>query len=213
MISAHVCDHAYDPAMCLSMISDAISNNGVQEPSGIDVVRTLLSKSLQQMKVAMEEANSTKSRLINDREVRASLADCLELIDMSMDRVNDILAALPNWSIKYHIFVIHKWLSGVLTNHVTCLDDINTISGSPSKSLILDLIATTRTSLAVISSLSALDNDVTRLLNEEVLSWLAVRDRKILESSLLNINANVVVAKDGSGDYRTIQEVVSSGTK
>ncbi|KAJ6894515.1 hypothetical protein NC652_028319 [Populus alba x Populus x berolinensis] len=41
-------------------------------------------------------------------------------------------------------------------------------------------------------------------------SLMPVMDRKLLESSVSNVEANVIVAQDGSGDYTTIQEAVNS---
>ncbi|CAL5410820.1 unnamed protein product [Camellia sinensis] len=47
-------------------------------------------------------------------------------------------------------------------------------------------------------------------LNGEFPRWVTTRDRKLLETSPKDINADVVVAQDGSGNYGTVNEAVSS---
>ncbi|XP_057505492.1 pectinesterase-like [Actinidia eriantha] len=42
--------------------------------------------------------------------------------------------------------------------------------------------------------------------------WVSARDRKLLESNTVNIKANVIVAKDGSGTYRTISQAIQSAS-
>ncbi|KAG1334168.1 putative Pectinesterase 2 [Cocos nucifera] len=50
-----------------------------------------------------------------------------------------------------------------------------------------------------------------RLLSDGFPNWLSATDRKLLQSSM--INADLVVAKDGSGDYKTISEAIAAAMK
>ncbi|MGV7354939.1 hypothetical protein PJM26_31100, partial [Mycobacterium kansasii] len=56
------------------------------------------------------------------------ISDCLDLMDLSRDRVFDAIKLLANKNNKNNDIKIdiniRTWLSGVLTNHVTCLDQI-----------------------------------------------------------------------------------------
>lgn len=47
-------------------------------------------------------------------------------------------------------------------------------------------------------------------LNGEFPSWVTSKDRRILESTVGDIKANVVVAKDGSGKFKTVATAVAS---
>ncbi|KAL7244113.1 hypothetical protein ACSBR1_016362 [Camellia fascicularis] len=40
--------------------------------------------------------------------------------------------------------------------------------------------------------------------------WVTAKDRKLLEAVAGTVNANVVVAQDGSGNYKTVNEAVAS---
>ncbi|XP_011016743.1 PREDICTED: pectinesterase-like [Populus euphratica] len=204
-----ICNQAHDPQECLSILSEAVSTEGVQESNGVGLLKIFLVKSLSQMRMAKAVANAVNSK-INDHKHQAALADCVELMDMSIDRVTDTLSALGNWGSQSDASDANTWLSGVLTNHVTCLDGVDTIDQPSMKKLLQDLISRMRTSLATVSSLSAPDTDLVQPLNGGVPSWILGRDRKLLESSVSNVEANVVVAQDGSGDYTTIQEAVNS---
>jgi len=204
-----ICNQARDPQECLSILSEAVSTEGVQESNGVGLLKTFLVKSLSQMRMAKAAANAVNSK-INGHKHQAALADCVELMDMSIDRVTDTLSALANWGSQSDASDANTWLSGVLTNHVTCLDGIDTIDQSSMKKLLQDLISRMRTSLAAVSSLSASDTDLVQPLNGGFPSWILGRDRKLLESSVSTVEANVVVAQDGSGDYTTIQESVNS---
>jgi len=204
-----ICNQAHDPQECLSILSEAVSTEGVQESNGVGLLKTFLVKSLSQMRMAKAAANAVNSK-INGHKHQAALADCVELMDMSIDRVTDTLSALANWGSQSDASDANTWLSGVLTNHVTCLDGIDTIDQPSMKKLLQDLISRMRTSLAAVSSLSASDTDLVQPLNGGFPSWILGRDRKLLESSVSNVEANVIVAQDGSGDYTTIQEAVNS---
>ncbi|EEF39557.1 Pectinesterase-2 precursor, putative [Ricinus communis] len=207
---ASVCDRAHEPQACLRMVSEAVAaDDGVQELNGVHLLKTLLIESLPQMRMGIESAGYIIRRT-NDHKDKAALADCLELMDLSIDRVNHTLAALANWGSKSDADDAHTWLSGVLTNHVTCLDGIVLTGQQSIKNLMQDLISRTRTSLAVLASLSASNKGNLRPLSGGFPWWIRVKDRKILGSSSENIQANVVVAQDGSGDYSTIQEAVAS---
>lgn len=48
-------------------------------------------------------------------------------------------------------------------------------------------------------------------MEREFPSWFSVHDRKLLRAS--SVKANVVVAKDGSGNYRTVQAAINVAAK
>jgi pectinesterase len=76
-----------------------------------------------------------------------------------------------------------------------------------------DLISRARSSLAVlVAVLPRKDHDefIDESLNGDFPSWVTSKDRRLLESSAGNIQANVVVAKDGSGKFKTVAEAVAS---
>ncbi|KAA8515475.1 hypothetical protein F0562_018914 [Nyssa sinensis] len=102
-----------------------------------------------------------------------------------------------------------------VTNHVTCLDGLN----GPAQSIrpiIKDLISSARTSLAMVVAIAITpleEAEVMQPLNGKFPNWVSSKDRKLLEASIKDIKANVVVATAGSGNYKTVKEAVASVPK
>lgn len=100
------------------------------------------------------------------------------------------------------------------------LDD--SVSASSLKPLLEDLISRAKTSLAlfVATSPSTDHSHVHDFIQQPLLpgkfpSWVSSsRERRLLrrqgQKSGLGINANVVVAQDGSGKYKTVKEAIAS---
>ncbi|MCI54491.1 pectin methylesterase, partial [Trifolium medium] len=64
----------------------------------------------------------------------------------------------------------------------------------------------------LVSVLPQKDHDefIDESLNGDFPSWVTSKDRRLLESSVGDVKANVVVAKDGSGKFKTVVEAVAS---
>ncbi|XP_065862273.1 pectinesterase-like [Euphorbia lathyris] len=211
VIPVDVCDKAHDPLSCVIHISEAVADN--KEHDGLSLLKSFVIKSLPKMRMAMEAAPDTSRSIQINNHKDAGLADCMHLMDLSIDRANSTLAALTNWGTQSDLENAHTWLSGILTNHFTCLDGLanNTIQQSSMKELVQDLIPRTRTSLALLVSLLAPDHkDVLQPLSSGFPSWISGRDQRLLKNPPRNIKLNAVVGRDGCGNYRTIQEAVDS---
>ncbi|KAL7253837.1 hypothetical protein ACSBR1_008224 [Camellia fascicularis] len=136
-----------------------------------------------------------------DERENVALADCLSLYDHTILQLNRILK--PNT--KYNQFDAQTWLSTALTNLDTCragavelgvLDFLMPIMLNNASELISD-------SLAINDGLQGQQN-----YNERFPSWVSSHDRKLLQSSSPVGKANLVVARDGSGHFRTIREAL-----
>ena len=130
---------------------------------------------------------------------------------------------------------IQTWLSAALTFHQTCKDTADAyghglgsetfvimtqISNKMDYLLQLGSNTLTFTSRMISSSTSSSHNTKInngtnsrssgrRLLTapaQQFPKWVSARDWKLLESNTVNIKANVIVAKDGSGTYSTISQ-------
>ncbi|KAJ7967650.1 Pectinesterase [Quillaja saponaria] len=149
------------------------------------------------------------SRRINNPKEQAALLDCVQLMDLSMDRVWDSILALNEKTTISHKDA-HSWLSSVLTNHVTCLDGLEGSAKDLMETDLSDLILRARTSLAMLVAISPSKDEIVEPLNGDFPSWVTSKDRKLLETLPNDVKANVVVAKDGSGKFKTVKEAVAS---
>ncbi|KAL5721074.1 pectinesterase [Ranunculus cassubicifolius] len=205
-----ICTHAHDPNSCLSFVTPLVEDtNG--KISEIDLLKTFLNISISHIGDTMNLSKKLGNR-VNDMREKAALADCVDLMDSSIGRTHDSISVLSKSSSQQNYFDAQTWLSSVLTNHVTCLDELP--GSSKIRTHLEILIARARTSLAILTSAmtSSTKNDdfLTRSLNGEFPSWVTHRDRKLLSGSNAAVNADVVVAKDGSGNFKTINEAVAA---
>ncbi|CAK9187767.1 unnamed protein product [Ilex paraguariensis] len=206
-LTAHVCDQAHDPVSCLAVVSE-VESGGSSQTNSVDLLKMVLERSTSHIQETIDTAVNINGR-INDRREQAALADCLELMDLSMDRVMNSMVAFGSPSARSH-FDAHSWLSSVLTNHVTCLDVLDGPARPIMEPMLKDLMSRARTSLALLVAIRPREVEVLQPLNGDFPSWITRRDRRLLQSLPKDIKANVVVAKDGSGNYKTVKEAVAS---
>ncbi|XP_043707374.1 pectinesterase-like [Telopea speciosissima] len=190
-LPSQICNRVHGPASCLQIF---------------------LNNSVSHIAEVIDAANHI-SRRINDAHEQAPLADCVELMELSIKRVNDSVVAIGHGSTESSLADAHAWLSSVLTNHETCLDGLKGgRAQSAMEAQIQNLKARARTSLAMFTAILPSDEEAFRPLHGRFPSWVTSRDRKLLESlpKDIKLNANVVVASDGSGKYKTVTEAVAS---
>ncbi|KAJ1420434.1 Pectinesterase, catalytic [Sesbania bispinosa] len=159
----------------------------------------------------MDTVKAIKHRINNPKE-EVALHDCEQLMDLSIDRVWDSVVALTKNTIDSQQDA-HSWLSSVLTNHATCLDGLEGPSRALMEAELEDLMSRARTSLAMlVAVLPPKGNEqfIHESLNGDFPSWVTSKERRLLESSIRDIKANVVVAKDGSGKFKTVAEAIAS---
>ncbi|KAJ6292278.1 hypothetical protein OIU78_024455, partial [Salix suchowensis] len=190
------------------MVSQITSNSSIKV-SQVSLLQILLGKSTPHIQNTIKKAKLVHSR-INDAREQAALGDCVELMEISKNRIEDTVASLETVTFKSHADA-HTWLSSVLTNHETCVDGLNGPARSSMEPDLNDLILRARISLAMLVVISpSKENNEIFPLKGDFPSWLTSKDRKLLVTLPKDINADVTVAKDGSGKYKTVKEAVAS---
>ncbi|KAJ8549715.1 hypothetical protein K7X08_033422 [Anisodus acutangulus] len=218
--SPNNCEHAADQSSCLAIVSEVITpynSASAAKTNKVEILQMILHKTSSQIQETTTLIKNVRLR-INDKREQSALAICLELMDMSREKITDSMVALgklTSTSSNSIYFDAHTWLSAVLTNHNTCMDELHGQAQSIMKPILRDLISRASASLALMVTLAPkkLDYDELRVsLQGHFPSWVSRADREILEanSEIVKINANVVVAKDGSGKYKTVNEAIAS---
>ncbi|KAK4803077.1 hypothetical protein SAY86_001280 [Trapa natans] len=164
------------------------------------------------LQLALERAhrgwNNTRSLgpRCRDEKEKAAWADCLKLYEYTIGRLNH--TADPNTKCSQEDS--QTWLSTALTNLDTCRAGFLELGVSDN---VLPLMSNNVS--ALISNTLAL-SDVPYVAPNTTggfPTWVKPGDRKLLQSSSPASKANIVVAKDGSGNYRTITEAVTAASK
>ncbi|XP_041023502.1 pectinesterase [Juglans microcarpa x Juglans regia] len=206
----HICDQAHNPASCIAMASEVVrdTNSTIMQMNHVHLLQEFLKRSAYEIQKVMQKAQDVKHR-INDPKEQLTLLDCVQLMELSRDRIFDSLAALENMTSR-SCEDAHAWLSSVLTNHVTCWDGLEGTTRTSMEPGVQDLISRARNFLAMLLAVSPLKTEVTEPLKGGFPPWVTNRDRRLLQALPKEIKADVVVAKDGSGNYKTVEEAVAS---
>ncbi|XP_052184331.1 pectinesterase-like [Diospyros lotus] len=166
-----------------------------------------------------------------DPQAKLAWSDCLEMSEDTVHQLNRSVGCSSPHSVQ-------TWLSAALTNQQTCANgfaDFNLsfdhylqsfpnnmfadLSKFLSNSLAINkqllLQATTTTTTSYSAKRQQTRSRRRRLLAHGFPGWLPAADRKLLllESSNSEQKADVVVAQDGSGNYKTISEAVAASSK
>ncbi|KAL0909680.1 hypothetical protein M5K25_020568 [Dendrobium thyrsiflorum] len=160
-------------------------------------------------------ATSARAAAYNLSSAHGAIDDCLELLDISLEQLDDIINAAAYKKSESSAHDIQTWLSAVLTNQVTCSDGIGAISiDHQGKQAIMAQVNVLSqhicNALALHASMTGSGGGRGRRLSDEKFpGWLTSSDRKLLQASPADIQAVAVVAKDGSGTHSTINEAIS----
>ncbi|KAJ6815644.1 pectinesterase-like [Iris pallida] len=151
-----------------------------------------------------------------DDRAKAAWSDCLALCEDTISKLNSTCTSAGSSSHED----AQTWLSAALANQETCRNgfaDLGSsfpvqsspfMSNNVSESICNDLAINKASSGGAAASLGGGNR---RLLSDGFPRWVSAADRKLLQSS--TVKANIVVAQDGSGDYKTISEAVAASVK
>ncbi|KAI6706620.1 hypothetical protein NL676_009582 [Syzygium grande] len=154
---------------------------------------------LQRAQLARTNSYSLGSRCRNERE-KAAWTDCLQLYEHTVHHLNRTLNHQGTQD------DVQTWLSTALTNLETCragfvelgiLDNILPLMSNNVSKLISNALSANYASYSTPNYTNGFP------------TWLRPGNRKLLQSSSISSMANIVVAQDGSGNYKTISEAIT----
>ncbi|KAF8393701.1 hypothetical protein HHK36_021948 [Tetracentron sinense] len=209
-----VCKVTLYPDSCYNSLS-AVVNSSRLDP--VEIFKLSI-------QVAMDELLRASQQLLKygldgmvDKMSVEALDSCNELLGLAIDHLNITLSS-TELTLLEAVDDLKTWLSAAGTYQQTCIDSFENVSMRVSEQLKNSTEFTSNT-LAIVTGISNLANSMKlrRLMSSYTYSpnkspeWLSWKDRKLLQSSSnSSIKANVVVAKDGSGKYKTISEALKA---
>ncbi|MFS7932720.1 putative pectinesterase [Helianthus anomalus] len=200
------CNQTPHPQPCQYFLTTNLNHGPINQK--LDFVKALLRVTLDHAQHAMSHTQTLGSKCRNDYE-KAALADCLELYEDTIMNINKTVD--PNH--KCSQVDTQTWLSTALTNMDTCKagfeelgvnNNVWSLMGNNVSSMISN-------TLAMNEGGESFNNGAP---SPQILgfpSWVKPGDRKLLQSK--TIKADVVVDKDGSGDYKTIGAAIAAAGK
>nr|XP_011470454.1 PREDICTED: probable pectinesterase/pectinesterase inhibitor 46 [Fragaria vesca subsp. vesca] len=157
---------------------------------------------------------------VTDKLSVEALKNCGELLGLALDHLNESLSG--DGSLLEVVEDLKTWLSSAGTYQQSCVDGFDDAKGELKDTIEKYLKTSTEltsNSLAIVSWISKVANSVKlrRLLSQDgtatshgIPEWLHQTDRRLIESSDLRKKASIVVAKDGSGKYKTIGDALKA---
>ena len=209
---------------CVNSLSSRAGDSS--EPK--DLVRAAFTATMEHLSEAAK--NSTLLQDLNkDPRAAQALKNCEDLVDYAIDELKRSFNQVGEFDYSKMdkiIADIKIWLSAVITYQETCLDGFENTTGDAGekmRQLLKTSMQLSSNGLAIIGEVSSIlanlqiSNFKRRLLSddpgdavEEFPYWShTAGGRKLLEANVSELQPNLTVAKDGSGNFTTINEALS----
>ncbi|CAA6664803.1 unnamed protein product [Spirodela intermedia] len=193
------CSQTPYPDVCSSVLSSA--SLAAEGKTTFSFAQLSLRAAMQRAKLIRTQASAVDLQKLDPRS-RAAWQDCLELSDQTISHLNRLVADMAE---RHH------------RRHQTCLNGFqdfdlgSRLASSPFVSSNISQMLSNSLAVTKSNVITNLGGGSRRLLSQGFPTWVSAADRKLLQSS--SVKADVVVAKDGSGNYKTISEAVAAASK
>ncbi|CAN6992046.1 unnamed protein product [Brassica rapa subsp. trilocularis] len=167
------------------------------------------------VKITIAEATKALNAFSSSGD-NTTMHACVELLDLTIDNLENTLTSSQNGDVTLPELVsdLRTWLSSAETYQDTCIETLAESNHPDSKtfgeSQLKNATELTSNALAIITWLGKIADSFKlrrRLLSADVAVDFNV-GRRLLQSTDLRRVANIVVAKDGSGKYKTISRAL-----
>ncbi|KAK2439902.1 putative pectinesterase/pectinesterase inhibitor [Trifolium repens] len=214
-----VCDVTLYKDSCYESLRPVVNSGKDVQPEelfklSINVALTHVSKIIEYF----NDHGVFKNLIGNDSRNKEALKNCRDLLDLAVDHLNNSLTTSGENSSLFQVFDdLQTWLSAAGTYQQTCIEGFEDTKEELKKSVVSYLKNSTEytsNSLAIITWINKVSNtlNLRRLMSlpyeNESPKWLNSKDRKLLVTKDLRSKADIIVAKDGSGKYKTISEAL-----
>ncbi|KAI7725524.1 hypothetical protein M8C21_007066 [Ambrosia artemisiifolia] len=211
---SRVCARTRYQNLCFSSLQD------FPAASDKDMIHISVNITLQRLGMALH-TSAQISNLQMDTRVRSAYDDCLELLEDSIDQLSrSLLSVNGNGNGGGSSQDVMTWLSAALTNQDTCTEGLSEVENGYVKqqmeAKLKDLSKLVSNCLAIYAAATdgddfggvPIEHRRRRLMSSTFPKWLSRKERRLLQSPVGGIQADIVVSKDGNGTCTTIAEAI-----
>ncbi|KAJ8545022.1 hypothetical protein K7X08_017605 [Anisodus acutangulus] len=218
-----ICDRTLYPQSCYNSLGPLAKSDNLKPQ---DIYKLSVQVAVDELSRASDEFfNLPQLKNISDPMTVKALESCHDLLSLALDNLNESLS-IPKKSLFDAFSDLKTRLSAAGTYQQTCIDGFGNMtyafasiashnlknSGeftSNSLAIIDNIDQSIQNSMDSMNSLGGIGRRRLMDFDGDFPSWMGSKDRKLLQSSKGKIlKVDVVVAKDGSGHFRSIGEAL-----
>ncbi|PKU61593.1 pectinesterase [Dendrobium catenatum] len=215
------CQSTLFPNLCLSTLLSIPNLSTTPLPS---IISSAVNSTAATVISSSHNCSSILRRHHLSPRQRLALSDCIELLDATLDDLHLAVSDLRRSSSRRRCRAdLSTFLSAAITNQFTCLDGFAFVPEQESirpqiQRRMVKIYRHVSNALALSKKISSPENcngrgqDEVFRVNGKFPTWLTRRNRHLLQAPApaTSIVADLVVAKDGSGNYTTVGEAVAA---
>ncbi|KAL9237715.1 hypothetical protein vseg_012231 [Gypsophila vaccaria] len=203
----------------------SLSHTNTSDPK--ELIKAGFEAAMEKIEGALENSKTIKAAK-DDPRTSGALEACKIVMDYAvtdLKRSVDQIGEFEFSKLDEYVENMRVWLSGALTFQESCIDAFENTTGNAGeemKKLLNVSQQLTTNGLGMTAQISALLKtldipglgDLGRLLSEKqddenrFPHWVDMKKRKLLQTPGAEVKADVVVAKDGSGKYKTVADAL-----
>ncbi|MCD7464239.1 hypothetical protein HAX54_052330 [Datura stramonium] len=181
-----------------------------------ELIKTAFDRTVNEIASSIKNSGPFKEAA-NDPRTKDALKVCDEVLDRSIEEIKRSISKIDGSDdvhklVKEYIYDVRSWLSSAVTFEDTCIDAFANTTGDTGEKM--------KNILKTASELSSVALDIVSNFEEQLagLQGLGLTNRRLLtveagNRRLLEVSSlkpNVVVAQDGSGQHKSINEALKT---
>ncbi|KAF5188518.1 Pectinesterase/pectinesterase inhibitor [Thalictrum thalictroides] len=210
---------------CIKTLTDVAGNT--TDPK--ELVKLSFNVTMKHIRNAMKHS-VTMQELEKDKSSKDALRICNTLMEYAMEDLEHAFLRSSNFDfsqLERFVYDLKVWLGGALTFQETCFDGFQNTTGTAGESMRKALQSSgelTANALGIVNEITKVISSFSFPISKRKLlshgqehpiiakdgfpNWFTPAKRNLLAATPANINPNVVVAQDGSGQYTTINDAL-----
>ncbi|KAK4353726.1 hypothetical protein RND71_025920 [Anisodus tanguticus] len=188
------------------------SANNTNDPK--DLIKVTFSATINDLSGVIKNSKSLIQEAAKDPRTKDALHTCEGLLDVAIDdlrRSFDDINMLDVTKLRDYTDDLKTWLSAAITYQETCLDAFENTTGETGekmKKLLKNAGELTSNGLAMVSSFGSVLTNLNLKIPVVNQRLLNAHDRMLHEINYNGLRPNAIVAIDGSGQYKSINEAL-----
>ncbi|WCJ22251.1 Plant invertase/pectin methylesterase inhibitor superfamily [Euphorbia peplus] len=213
------CQGSLYPKLCVSTLQTIPDLTVKSLP---ELISTTINKTMSEVRISSSNCSGIRNKLRKlDKIEKIALNDCLELLDDTTDELALAMSDLRHNKLvskRYHD--LQTLLSAAITNQYTCLDGFAYSNGKIRKVIKKRLYKISRhvsNSLFLLKKIPGVNSSRSEVFPEYgemkkgFPTWLSRKDRRLLQAPVnVTRKFDLIVAKDGTGNFTTIAQAVDA---